>query len=163
LDWLNSQYIKKIGLDELVQRVRPFIEAKGYSNIDPDFLGKAVLSFRERVKTLVEMADLSEFYFCEEIAYDEKAAAKFLNQETITVLHQAITSLLDQSVLEKERVHGLIQQLAEMRAEPLVKIAQPIRVALTGRSASPPIDEVMEVLGKERVIERLKKAMEKIG
>jgi len=160
LDWLNSQYIKKIELDELIQRVQPFIEAKGYSNLDPDLLRNAVRSLKERVKTLVEMADLSEFYFCEEIAYDEKAAAKFLNQETITVLHQAITYLLDESVLEKERVHGLIQQLAEMRAEPLVKIAQPIRVALTGRSASPPIDEVMEVLGKEKVVKRLQRAIE---
>jgi glutamyl-tRNA synthetase len=163
LDWLNAQYIKKIDLEELVQRVRPFVEAKGYLNIDTDLLRKAVLSLRERVKTLVEMADVSEFYFCEEIAYDEKAAATFLNQETISMFNQAITSLLNESVLEKERVHGLIQQLAETRGEPLVKIAQPLRVALTGRTVSPPIDAVMEVLGKAEVIKRLKRAIEKIG
>jgi glutamyl-tRNA synthetase len=163
LDWLNAQYIKKIELEELVQRVRPFVEAKGYLNIDTDLLRKAVLSLRERVKTLVEMADVSEFYFCEEIAYDEKAAATFLNQETISMFNQAITSLLNESVLEKERVHGLIQQLAETRGEPLVKIAQPLRVALTGRTVSPPIDAVMEVLGKAEVIKRLKRAIEKIG
>ena len=163
LDWLNSQYIKKIGLDELVQRVQPFIEAKGYSNINPDLLRKAVLSLRERVKTLVEMAELSEFYFREEIVYDEKAAKKFLSKETVPMLKQVITSLSKESVLGKENVHRLVQQLAETRAEPLVKIAQPIRVALTGRSVSPPIDEVMEVLGKETVIQRLQKAIEKIG
>jgi glutamyl-tRNA synthetase len=162
LDWLNAQYIKKIELEELVQRVRPFIEAKGYSNTDPHVLRKAVRSLRERVKTLVEMAGVSEFYFCEEITYDKKAAAKFLNQETLPMLHQAIPSLFNESALEKERVHGLIQQLAETRGEPLVKIAQPIRVALTGRTVSPPIDEVMEVLGKERVIQRLRKAIQYI-
>jgi glutamyl-tRNA synthetase len=162
LDWLNSQYIKKIGLDELVQRVQPFIEAKGYSNIDPDLLRKAVLSLRERVKTLVEMADLSEFYFCEEIAYDEKAAGKFLSQEAMPMFDQVITSLSKESVLAKENVHRLIQQLAETRGEPLVKIAQPIRVALTGRTTSPPIDEVMEILGKAEVIKRLQRAMEYI-
>ncbi len=160
LDWLNSQYIKRLELDELVQRVRPFIEAKGYSNIDADLLRMAVRSLRERVKTLVEMADLSEFYFCEEIAYDEKAAGKFLSKETIPMFQQVIASLLKESVLGKENVHRLVQQLAEMRAEPLVKIAQPIRVALTGRSVSPPIDEVMEVLGKEKVIQRLERAIE---
>jgi glutamyl-tRNA synthetase len=160
LDWLNAQYMKKIELEELVQRVRPFVEAKGYLNIDTDLLRKAVLSLRERVKTLVEMADVSEFYFCEEIAYDEKAAAKFLNQETISMFNQAITSLLNESVLEKERIHGLIQQLAETRGEPLVKIAQPLRVALTGRTVSPPIDTVMEVLGKKEVIKRLHRAIE---
>jgi len=162
LDWLNARYIKRIELEELVQRVQPFLEAKGYSNIDPDLLRKAVLSLRERVKTLLEMADLSEFYFCEKIAYDEKAAGKFLNQETIPMLEQVITSLSNESILEKENVHRLIQQLAEARGEPLVKIAQPIRVALTGRTMSPPIDEVMEVLGKAEVIKRLHKAIEYI-
>jgi glutamyl-tRNA synthetase len=162
LDWLNSQYIKKIELEELVQRVRPFIEAKGYSNIASDLLRKAILSLRERVKTLVEMADLSEFYFCEEIVYDEKAAGKFLNQEITPMLEQVVTSLSKESTLEKENVHRLIQQLAETRREPLVKIAQPIRVALTGRTVSPPIDEVIEVLGKGEVIRRLHKAIKYI-
>jgi glutamyl-tRNA synthetase len=163
LDWLNSQYIKRIELDDLVQRVQPFIEAKGYSNIDPDLLRKAVLSLRERVKTLVEMAELSEFYFREEIVYDEKAAKKFLVKETVPMLQQVIAALSKELVFGKENVHRLIQQLAETRAEPLVKVAQPIRVALTGRSVSPPIDEVMEVLGKEKVIKRLEKAIERIG
>jgi glutamyl-tRNA synthetase len=162
LDWLNAQYIKKIELDELVQRVRPFIEAKGYSNLDSHLLKKALLSLRERVKTLVEMAEASEFYFCEEIAYDEKAAVKFLNREVMPMLHQVITSLSKESSLEKENVHRLIQQLAEARGETLVKIAQPIRVALTGKTVSPPIDEVMEVLGREIVVQRLRGAVEYI-
>jgi glutamyl-tRNA synthetase len=162
LDWLNSQYIKKIELDDLVQSVRPFLEAKGFLNIDSDLLRKALRSFRERVKTLVEMADLSEFYFSEEIVYDEKAAGKFLNQETVPVLNQIITFLSNESILGKENAHRQIQQLAEARGEPLVKIAQPLRVALTGRTVSPPIDEVMEILGKESVIKRLKRAIEYI-
>ena len=149
-------------MEELVQRVRPFIEAKGFSNIDPNLLRKALLSLRERVKTLVEMADLSEFYFSEEIAYDEKAAGKFLNPETTPMIEQVITFLSNESFLGKENAHRLIQQLAETRGEPLVKIAQPVRVALTGRTASPPIDEVMEVLGKGKVIKRLEKAIEYI-
>ena len=163
LDWLNAQYIKKIELDELVQRVRPFMEAKGYSITNLDLLRKAVLSFRERVKTLVEMADLGEFYFCKEIAYDEKAAEKFLRAESVPILEEVITSLSKETVLDKERVHRLIQQLAEAQGVPLVKIAQPIRVALTGKMASPPIDEVIEALGKEEVIRRIQRAIEKIG
>jgi glutamyl-tRNA synthetase len=78
------------------------------------------------------------------------------------MFNEVITSLSKESILEKENVHRLIQQLAETRGEPLVKIAQPIRVALTGRTVSPPIDEVMEVLGKEEVIKRLQRAIEYI-
>jgi glutamyl-tRNA synthetase len=162
LDWLNSQYIKRIEVDELVERFRPFIEGKRYSIADPNLLRKAILSLRERSKTLVEMADLSGFYFCEEIAYDEKAAGKFLIPDIVPVLEQMIASLSKESNLDKKIGHRFIQQLAEERGESLVKIAQPIRVALTGKTASPPIDEVMEVLGKETVIKRLQKAIEYI-
>jgi len=162
LDWLNAQYIKKIELDELVQRVRPFIEAKGYAITRLDLLRKAVLSYRERVKTLVEMADLGEFYFCNEIAYDEKAAEKFLRAESVPIFQEVITFLSKETVLDKEWCHRLIQQLAEAKGLPLVKIAQPIRVALTGKTVSPPIDEVMEALGKEEVIRRIQRAIEEI-
>jgi glutamyl-tRNA synthetase len=159
LDWLNAQYIKKIELNELVERVRPFIEAKGYSINDLSLLGKAVLSLRERAKTLVEMAHLSEFYFREEITYDAKAAEKFLKAETVPLFEQIIDDLSREEILDKGSCHRLIQQLAEKRGAPLVEIAQPTRVALTGKTVSPPIDEVVEILGKSTVIQRLRKAI----
>jgi len=162
LDWLNSQYIKKIEVDEVARRVLPFIEAKGYSVTDLNLLRKVVLSLRERVKTLVEMADLAEFYFLEEIAYEEKAAEKFLGSESRPIFEQIIDRLSKEPVIDKGMAHRLIQQCAEMRGEPLVKVAQPLRVALTGKTASPPIDEVMDVLGKATVIKRLQKAIEYI-
>ncbi len=163
LDWLNSRYIKRMETDELAQKVLPFIEAKGYSVTDPNLLKRAVLSLRERSKTLVEMADLSEFYFCEEIIYDEEAAKKFLKGESMVIFEEVIGSLSEEAILKKESNHLLIQRLSESRHEPLVKIAQPLRVALTGRTVSPPIDEVMEALGRERVIQRLQRAMQFIG
>ena len=162
LDWLNSQYIKKKELNKLARMVLPFIEAKGYSITHFDLLQKVVVSLKGRAKTLVEMADLSEFYFYEEMTYDEKSAEKFLRTESLPIFEQVIASLSEDMILDKERSHRLIQQLAETRGEPLVKIAQPIRVALTGKTASPPIDEVMEALGKEKVIERIKRAIEYI-
>ncbi len=163
LNWLNSQYIKRMETDELTKKVLPFIEAKGYSVTDTDLLKRAVLSLRERSKTLVEMAELSEFYFCEEIIYDEEAAQKFLKGESMVIFEEVIASLSKEGVLKKENNHHLIQRLSESRNEPLVKIAQPLRVALTGRTVSPPIDEVMEALGRERVIQRLQRAMQFIG
>ena len=163
LNWLNSQYIKRMETDELTKKVLPFIEAKGYSVTDTDLLKRAVLSLRERSKTLVEMAELSEFYFCEEIIYDEEAAQKFLKGESMVIFEEVIGSLSEEAILKKESNHLLIQRLSESRHEPLVKIAQPLRVALTGRTVSPPIDEVMEALGKERVIQRLQRAMQFIG
>jgi glutamyl-tRNA synthetase len=163
LDWLNGQYIKKIDLDELIDRLRPFIEERGYCIDDQQMLRRAVLSLRDRVKTLVEMADLSGFYFAQEVNYDPKASQEFLKKEFLPVLEEVIKHLSNAEGLNKDISHHIIKELAAVKREPLVKIAQPIRVALTGRLVSPPIDEVMEVLGKERVIERLKRAVEYIN
>jgi glutamyl-tRNA synthetase len=162
LDWLNAQYIKRTDSDELVRMFRPFIEAKGYSVSDLGFLNKVVLSLRERVKTLVEMADLAEFYFCEKITYDDKAADKFLDRDSASVFEQVADALSKEAALDKERCHRLIQHLSETRGVPLVRIAQPLRVALTGRTVSPPIDEVMGILGREVVIQRLQRAIDYI-
>jgi len=159
LDWLNSQYIKRTDVDVLVEMFRPFIEARGYPITDLNLLKKVVLSLRERVKTLVEMAELGEFYFSQEIGYEEKAAEKFLNKDSMSVLKQIVDAVLKEAALDKERCHGLIQQLAETRGVPLVKVAQPLRVALTGKTVSPPIDEVMGILGKNVVVQRLRRAI----
>ncbi len=167
LDWLNAQYIKRTGVEELARLVQPFLEARGVVFDDPsknrmDILRKAIPPLQERVKTLVEMADQMAFYFDEEVAYDEKAADKFLKAEHAEQLEQVIASLSRETGLTKERGHLLIQEWANSRGVPLVKIAQPIRVALTGKTASPPLDDVMAALGKEEVIRRLRKAVDHI-
>ncbi len=162
LDWLNAHYIKHTEPDKLGELARPFLEAKGYRVTDTDLLRKALLSYRERVKTLVEMAEAVEFYFKEKIVYDEKAAGKFLKTETLSVLEQMIGALAKEPILDKGTAHQRIQALADLQGEPLVKIAQPLRVALTGKSVSPPLDEVMEVLGKEEVIKRIEWGIEYI-
>jgi len=115
---------------------------------------------KERVKTLVEMAELSSFYFREDIDYDENGFKKFLKAETIPLFQEIIASLSKEDMLDKNNVQNMIRKISENRKEPLVKVAQPLRVALTGKTASPPIDEVIEALGKERVIRRLERAIE---
>jgi glutamyl-tRNA synthetase len=159
LDWLNSQYIKKKDLDELVRLFRPFLEEKGYLTADLEFLKKIVRSLRERAKTLVEMANLSEFYFAEEVSYEEEGAKKFLTPGSLLIFEEMREALSKEKRLDRETAHRLIQQLAERQGQPLVQIAQPIRMALTGRTASPPLDEVMEILGQGKVIQRLEKAI----
>ncbi|HSB05831.1 MAG TPA: glutamate--tRNA ligase [Thermodesulfobacteriota bacterium] len=167
LDWLNAQHMKRMDLGELARIVLPFLRAKGYLTDDPtgeevELLKKAVQSLRERAKTLVEMADLMEFYFRLEIAYEEKASEKFLRDETVPIFEEIIQSLAKMENLDKEGCHRLIQELSDRRGEPLVKIAQPLRVALTGKTVSPPMDEVMEALGREELIRRIQRAIEYI-
>jgi len=166
LDWLNSRHMKQMEIGALSEAVLPFLRARGYlqepTRQETELLKKAALSLRERAKTLVEMADLMEFYFSHEIVYEEKAKASFLKKETLPVFEEVLEGLSKAENLDKEGFHRLIQERAEARGEGLVKIAQPLRVALTGKTASPPMDEVMEALGKEEVIRRVCRAMEYI-
>ena len=106
--------MKRMELDELARMVLPFLRAKGYLTGEPterelELLKKAVQSLRERAKTLVEMADLMEFYFLHEIVYEEKASEKFLKKEILPVFEEIIQSLSMVEHFDKEGCHRLIQ------------------------------------------------------
>lgn len=161
--WLNAHYIKEYPLEELASAIKPFWIDKGLDVSDWDFMSHAADDLRSRSKTLVEMADSGEFYFTDEVTYDPEAAKKFLTSEIVEHL-QAITRELPQySDYSKAGVEQFLRRFTEERGVKLKIIAQPMRVALTGKTVSPGIDDVMITLGKERVIRRLIKAVQFIS
>jgi glutamyl-tRNA synthetase len=162
--WLNAHYIKESDNDRLSNLLRPFVEAKGFDLSKGPSIADVVRTQKERSKTLLEMADFSEFYFREEVMYDETAAGKFLRHEIGPVFESLISKL--QGIGDEEfRQEGIEKAFADVMAERGLKLkdlAQPVRVALTGGTISPGIFEVIEVLGKEGTLERLQKAVEYI-
>lgn len=113
-----------------------------------------------RAKTLVEMAHGAEFYLKDEVTFDEKAKAKFLKPE-VKPLFETLVAGLETMVepLDHDVIELLFKKTVEDAGLKLGKLAQPVRVALTGKTASPGIFDVVLLLGKERTIERLKKAL----
>jgi glutamyl-tRNA synthetase len=108
------------------------------------------------------MADQALFYFAEEIQFEEKAAAKFLKGNILDALRQLHNKLAALETFGEKELEAVFVQLMEQLEIKLGKIAQPMRVALTGTSVSPGIFEIMIVLGKTRVLERLGKAIDYI-
>jgi len=160
--WLNQHYIMAYSLERLVELVRPFWERQGFDTSDLKFVTKVVADLRSRAKTLVEMADSGAFYFLEEVPYEAEAAAKFLTPEYaghLETVAQRIPALEDYT---KDGLEKFLRALAEERGTKLKWIAQALRVALTGRTVSPGIDEVMVTLGKERTIRKIKAAIARI-
>ncbi len=130
--------------------------------IDSEWFLKAIDSLKERSKTLVELAHSLRYYIAEEVEYDSKAKAKFLNEKShdlLQELQRGLGSLADFSVAEIEKVFALI---TEKHGVKLGKLAQPARVAVTGRAESPGIFEVLEIIGKEKTLKRLEKAIKTI-
>jgi len=158
--WLNSHYIKEEKSENLSGLLIPFIDKKGYKIEYNELLQKIISVFRERSKTLTEMADSSEFFLKEEIDYDRKAAEKFLKPELIEIFQILIDKFDKLQTFSQETIETIFKELSSEKSMKLGKIAQPVRVSLTGSTASPGIFEVIEILGKKKVIGRLNRAVE---
>ncbi|MBI4685090.1 MAG: glutamate--tRNA ligase [Nitrospirae bacterium] len=164
--WLNSQYIIKSDPKELAEFVMPFLENadiihKGQA-IDMEWLSKAIKTLQERAKTLIELANSLRYYITENVQYDEKAKAKFLNEKSRDILIELknhIESLTDFSAPELEKIFQSIVEKHNLKLGPL---AQPVRVAMTGGTESPGIFEVLEIIGKEKTLKRLDRAIKTI-
>lgn len=157
--WLNAHYIKEENNKDLAEKLIPFLKRNNYQIPDREYVKKVVSTLKTRAKTLSEMAKMADFYFLEEIRYDSNAAKKFLVpevKEAITEFTETLEKLPDVSQSTLENVFKDIQAKHHLSTR---KFAQAIRVALTGRTASPGLFEVMAILGKERLLPRLKKAM----
>ncbi|MFC1889354.1 glutamate--tRNA ligase [Thermodesulfobacteriota bacterium] len=113
----------------------------------------------QRSKTIVEMAEKSEPLVAESVDYDEKAVSKHLTAETVGIIEEVRSELAGMQELDPEVIMNALKKLAEKRGLKLGKVAQPVRVALTGGTASPSIDAVIMILGRERTLERLETAV----
>jgi len=165
--WLNSQYIKNSPSEKLVKLVMPFLIRENVihegQTLDKEWLSKAIDTLKERAKTLVELTHGLRFYITEDIEYDRKAKTKFLNENSLPYLidvKEELSRLDKFTALEIEKAFA---SLVEKHNIKLGNLAQPVRVAVTGKAESPGIFEVLEILGKEKVLKRLERAIETIG
>jgi glutamyl-tRNA synthetase len=160
--WLNQYYIKESSSQRLVREVTPFWQQLGVDTADQEFLRHISDDVKSRVKTLVEFAESSLFYFADEVTYESEAADAFLNAEIADHLATVAEKIPAVQDYTKKGIETFLRSIAEEKGFKLKVIAQPLRVALTGKTVSPGIDEVMITLGKERVIKRIKRTLEYI-
>ena len=164
LQWLNFHYLKERPLAQLAQEIKPFIVQKGYPlPADDEWLARAVATLQARAKTLVELVDLAHFYLSDALSFDTKAVNKFLTAEIFPILERLRTRLAALSVWNEQEIEKVFAGIMQEEQLPLGKIAQPVRVALTGGTVSPGIFEVMAVLGRERTLARLDHVLPKAG
>lgn len=158
--WINQQYLKQTDLADIVSMVRNKLSEQGIA-VDPgQDISSIVDLYRERVKSLNELAHSIHYFFVEFDEYDAKAARKVLKQnavEPLTVLHSRLSLLTEWS---GQAIHDVIKQITEELGINMGKIGQPFRVAITGTSFSPPIDQTAEMIGRERSLSRILRAIE---
>jgi len=162
LDWLNAHYIKESAPERLAALLPEFIGDQDGLKLDPAYLASIVPLLQPRAKTLVEMAEMARFFLvpAEALAYDEKAVTAQLTPDSKALLaellpmYETAADYADHKALE-----AATQAFLDERGLKFKAVAQPLRVALTGKTASPGLFETMSVLGKPEALKRIRRAL----
>jgi glutamyl-tRNA synthetase len=160
--WVNHEWLKKVPEEELARKALPFFRGAGLDAADDPKLRHVVRVARDRLKTLAEYAQQFR-YFYEPPQLDPKARDKFLTRDTRPILESIRAGVAALPTLDTEPLEKLFQAEAEKRGLGLGKIAQPVRVALTGGTASPGMYDVVQILGKEETLRRLDEGIRLAG
>jgi len=156
---LNAEHIRSMEPGRIAAHLMPFLTEKGIHPDTGPFIENVIRTLRFRSKTLVEMASAAAFYFTDTVVYDEKGAEKFLCPAALAPLQQLLEGLENLAETDDKSLQNLFQQVMERAGLKLGQIAQPVRVALTGGTVSPGVFEMIQVLGKDKVLERIRKAI----
>ncbi|MBC8391979.1 MAG: glutamate--tRNA ligase [Deltaproteobacteria bacterium] len=160
---LNAEHIRKTQPSKLAGQLLPFLKERGFDVNEGPFVESVVKTLSLRSKTLREMADDAVFYFQESVTYEEKSADKFLKPASLEPIKLLVEYLETLDHFNEKNVEDAFKKIMAATSLKLGKIAQPVRVALTGKTVSPGIFEIMEVLGKNETLSRLKSAIEFIS
>lgn len=163
--WINAEYIKSTPPSEVAEALVPLLNAAGLQDqvgaVSNEWLAQVVVLVKERTKTLVDMVEWVKPYFGQEATYEVEAAKKFLTPTMAPLLQKLLARFEAFPDFSKPVWEESFKKLVEEEGIKMGALAQPVRVALTGRTASPGLFEVMEVLGRDRTLYRLQKGVER--
>ena len=130
--------------------------------LDQDYLGQVLELLQDRTKTLVELPELAEFFFVEDLSHDPEALVpkKMDHEGAVTALKSALAALRELGDWDVETLEGVLRPLAPTLGIKTGQLFGAIRVGVTGRMAAPPLFDTMAVLGRDRCMDRLRVALE---
>lgn len=161
--WLNSEYIKLTPEEKLFELVKPFLIKEGYlkenETIDLEWVCKAIKSLKERCRTLKELAHAMRYYFLDYVDIDPKAKEKHITSDTIPILKEVTAKLAELEDFTQDNIEKIFMNIVNEKGLKLGQVAQPVRVAITGNTVSPGIYEVLEIVGKDKTLKRLRRIL----
>jgi glutamyl-tRNA synthetase len=161
LNWMNGYYIRQLADDELASLLLPYIQNRfPGKKVNIELVRKIVPMVRERINLLNEVVEWVDFIFMEEVDFDSESWEKIMKKDGVPeILAKAYKTLEGISRFEASRIEEELKDLAEKLRVKKKQLFQPIRVAVTGRRVSPPLYESLEILGRERTLQRIEKAL----
>jgi glutamyl-tRNA synthetase len=168
LDWMNGVYIRRMTPDDFFEAAQPYLMLDidaGEALIASEEYVKAALSLvQERARTLAEVAELTQFFFVDELDYEpELLVGEKMNRESaIRALKASQQKLTPLSAFDADSLEGVLRPLAAELGLKTGQLFGVLRVAVTGRTAAPPLFQTMAVLGKERCLRRIEAALNRL-
>ena len=168
LYWINGQYLQSLPLERIVNDAKPFFVKDGLiteewlqDEANQKYLTHLVEVVRVRVKTLQEIVDASTYFFKDFDTFDEKGARKFFNAEGVSLLKKCRERVeaTTEAEFNEANLEKLYNAIAEEEGVALGKVIQPSRLALSGRTVTPGMFDVMMLLGKNKTLERMDQAI----
>jgi glutamyl-tRNA synthetase len=170
LDWFNNEYLKKMSVNSLTKMLIPFLEEANYIKKEEvlslkknDYLKKVVNLLQGRFRNFSQFIAYTDYFFLEEVNIEPKTFDSVLNKEGVTdILNKLKEKLSTLKCWEEEGIENAVREIASSLQIKAGKIIHPTRVALTGKKIGPGLFELMLVLGQDKTVKRLGKAVEKI-
>ena len=163
LTWINGYYLKNLDIEYITELSIPFIKKTGCSleGHSVEKLQQIIALIREKVWTLAEIADGANYFFNDDFEYEQKGIDKYFCKEGITVLlERIINNLKELESFDKFTIETMYRMQADKLGMKAAELIHPTRLALTGRTISPGLFDIMELMGKEECIDRLVRAVE---
>ncbi len=158
--WLNQHYIKELEPSEVAKHLAWHIENQKLDISQGPAIEDVIVAQRERAKTLVDLVESSRYFYEDFDSYDEKAAKKQFKTATPDILQALHDELAELESWEEKELHAAIMQVCENLELKLGKVGPPLRVAVTGTAMSPSLEVTLKLIGRERSLERILKAVE---
>jgi len=160
LSWINGQYIKNMGINTLADRVEVFLKDRNViqDNFDRMKWIEIIKIYRERTRTLEDFIGVYKIFFCDDVEYDEKAVAKYLNKpNSKDIIQRCISAIASDDKFDKISIEESYRKLADELKVKAAELIHPTRVAISGNSVGAGLFDMMELLGREKVLKRLSK------
>lgn len=160
--WLNAHYIKEASNDSLAKLIKPIIEDSGTELSGGPDLTSLIAILKDRAKTTVELAEMANSYYLEDVEIDEAASTKFLTSEANEILKALASGIETLDPFDENEVEKFFKEFMAEEGLKMKDVGPAVRVALTGGTASPGIFEVIAILGKSKSVSRIKRAIKAI-
>ncbi len=161
LDWMNGSYIKNLPTEKLTSHLLPYLEEAGFIKGKPDKqkLTSMVELYKPRIRTLSQIVNNADFLFRDKLSYNKEAVNEFLKRDYVRLLLEKVEERLEKlEVFSVPEIEKTLRKLAEEMNMKGADFIHPLRVAITGKSVSPPLFDVISLLGKEKTIKRIKES-----